>query len=408
MGAERIDYSSDAEFEQARLMEEDEERRYWEKSQEQELEWERLSHQMKIDLSSINREHFRVEQHFIGGEPVYLVNPNELCIPWTEDTVIFRSSVWAEDGTPVSLSFKKFFNWGEQDELFPVPDPSEDCEFYTKVDGSLLAVSKWHGHLVIRTRGTVDATLQPNGNEIPLLMKKYPKAFEFDDDTSDHTRIFEWTTPTNKIILDYGPEPKLCLIGRVDHLDYSYMTQEHLDLYSLEIDVPRPEKHRFGSLSEMLEKVKQFDGVEGVCVYSRNGQCIHKVKGLKYLMMHRFKSNASPKSILELFIEQGYPGRDDFEKFFVDKFDFECFEYVRELADRVCSLFIELKAEIDGACTWVDTIMHLTRKDAAEMIKTRYGGTELQPVAFVRLSGKDAMDAKMIRKMLMTRLKIQE
>lgn len=390
-----------------------------------------------VKVQDLDPAYFKIQPVELAGETVFLITPNDLDLPWTPDTLIFRSSVWSKDGEPISLSFKKFFNWGEKSDLIPLPDPSDfklpsireyglhllanrdkvdwsrfksiTCEFITKIDGSALIVSKWKGHLIVRTRGTIDATTQDNGFEIPILMKKYPEAFEFEDDTPDFTRIFEWTTPTNKIILDYGKEPLLWLIGMVFHEDYTYAQQSILDIEAKMIGVLRPERHQFNTLSEMLKEVQAFEDKEGVCVYSDSGQVIHKVKGLKYLMMHRFKEHASPKAILELFLEQGCPPYDVFKEFFIQRFDFECFGWVEKIAGDICRNFLELKSTLDEVSAWVKTIEHLpTKKEAAMLIQDKYAGSSLMPGAFLCLNKKNLYDVKYVKRMLQERMKIED
>ena len=366
-----------------------------------------MNPKMNTKVQDLDPAYFRVEPKQLGSETVFLVNPKEIDVPWTQDNLIFRSSVWSEDGAPVSLSFKKFFNWGEKPDLIPLPDPSEHCEFYTKIDGTLLAVSKWKGQLIVRTRGTVDASAQPNGSEIPLLMKKYPKAFEFEEETSTATRIFEWTTPTNKIILDYGKEPLLWLIGIITHSDYSYASQTVLNFMAAMLEVLRPERHQFNTLSEMLKEVQTFEDKEGVCVYSGNGQIIHKVKSLKYLMMHRFKEHATPKAVLELFLEQGCPSYQAFREFFIKKFDFECFTWVETVAKEICLSYEELLPQLMEVSDWVQTIKHLTKKETHQASK-KYKDSSLMPGAFLCLNNKNLHDVKYIKKMMQEKFKTEE
>ena len=114
-------------------------------------------------------------QHFVGEHPVLLVQPVHIGCPWGLDNDIFRSSVWDLDGNLVSASFKKFFNWDEKPDLDPAPASLQGATLMEKVDGSTLIFSRYKGHTVIRTRGTVDARKQENGHEIDLLCEKYGK-----------------------------------------------------------------------------------------------------------------------------------------------------------------------------------------------------------------------------------------
>ena len=120
---------------------------------------------MKVDLNTIDRESLMVHPHVVAGETVFLVQPQHIGAKWSRDTLHFRSSVWNEKGELVSASFPKFFNNGESPDLYPNPESFSDWVTPEKIDGSTLIVSKYKGQLIVRTRGTLDATrLDKNGH----------------------------------------------------------------------------------------------------------------------------------------------------------------------------------------------------------------------------------------------------
>ncbi len=189
---------------------------------------------MKIDLSTIDPESFMVHQHFVGEHPVLLVQPIHLGSKWTKDNLIFRSSVWDMEGNLVSASWKKFANFGEKPDVFDVPVSLDGTSAMEKIDGSTLIVSKYKGHLITRTRGTVDTSKLDNGYEVDFLKDKYPKVFS-DTLLDTHSLVFEWTSPTNRVVIDYGSEPLLYLTGIICHANYSYVpSQQVLDDLALD------------------------------------------------------------------------------------------------------------------------------------------------------------------------------
>ena len=207
---------------------------------------------MRVNLSSINREHFLVQERTVGGEKVYLVNPKGFNTVWSKDNLIFRSSVWDIEGNLCSGGFKKFFNHGEKIEIVPTPLSLDNCSILEKVDGSCLIVSYWRGSLITRTRGTIDATKLETGHEINVLKEKYPKAFDNEQLRSEsYSYLFEWTSPLNKIVIDYKTLD-IKLIGGIFHSDYSLATQDKLDEIAWEIGVARPKRYNYGNLAEML------------------------------------------------------------------------------------------------------------------------------------------------------------
>ena len=173
---------------------------------------------MQITLSDINTKEFFTRPCVIAGVPCVLVEPHGVgVVKWDRHNLIYRSSLWTMDGEPVSLSLKKFHNWDEDidkdgnhiPDKIPYPKPK---------DGSLLLISRFRNELIVRTRGTIDAeTTLSNGHEIPYLKTKYAKLFQHAMETEGITYCAEWTTPTQKIVLDYGDEPSLTLIGAIKH-----------------------------------------------------------------------------------------------------------------------------------------------------------------------------------------------
>lgn len=251
-------------------------------------------------LMSLDLSEFIIKDCVIGGEKCQLITPNHIGVSWTPENVIYRSSIWTKDGFPVSLSFKKFVNWGEKPEVFPTPESLDGCELIEKLDGSTLIVSEFSYEGIIRTRGTCDASKMENGHEIDILKKKYPRAFLPIRNTSF---IYEWVSPQNKIILNYGDEPDIYLIGVINHKDYSLWTQPQLDELAKVLCVKRPRRYSFDSIADMLAIVKDWKGIEGLCIYSNNGQTIHKVKADDYLLKHRMKSTLNSfDHILDLYL----------------------------------------------------------------------------------------------------------
>lgn len=349
---------------------------------------------MKVDLTQINRDDFVIREHEIAGDKVYLVFPKGLGAKWTKQNLIFRSSVWNVAGEPVSLSFKKFFNFSEQPDLAYTPfslTANGGVELMEKVDGSTLIISKYKGQLITRTRGSIDASDMENGFEIEKLKEKYPLAFQWPEgvETGKYSRVFEWVSPFNRIVLDYGVEPDIYLIGGIKHDDYSLVSQKELDEWALQMYVKRPRRYNFASIKEMLEGVEKLKGQEGICCYCNKGQDIRKVKSSWYLALHRMKSElASFEHVVDLYFAMGCPTYEDFEKQIKENFDYEVGEALRGDISRIAGgkkevdkLVAAMKERVEPLKTW-------TRKDAALEILQAYGNTNRSGMAFKLLDSR--------------------
>ena len=343
---------------------------------------------MKIDLSKIDRENFIVDEHIWNGETLYLVIPNHIGAKWDVNNLIFRSSVWNSLGEPVSLSFKKFFNFLEHPELTPVPMTVNDVQFVTKMDGSTLIFSSYKNKLIVRTHGTIDATLMElNGHEIQYFLDKYPTVQEYVHNNSNVSLLFEWVSPLNRIIIDYT-EADIILIGAINHEDYSNWTQDNLDVLAKTLGVKRPEIYKFDSIDDCINTVKTWTDKEGICIYSEGSQYIRKTKADLYLRMHRFKSEASLENTLELYLEANQPSYQEFESLLITQFDYECFNLVRGFASTISDAKKEVGNLIDKMIQFVEPLKSVIRKDAAIKITSSFGTTGRSGMCFTILDGK--------------------
>jgi len=357
---------------------------------------------MKIDLNIINRESFYINEHIWNGETVYLVTPKELGCEWNQDNIIFRSSVWNSDGELISASFPKFVNWGEKPDVFPVPTSLNSATVVEKLDGSTLIISKYKGNIMIRTRGTIDASkLEKNGDEIEifksLVLPKILKAKDTNQDTWSWSYIFEWTSPRNKIVLDYGNKPEFLLIGLVYHSQYILMLQDGLDSLARFLDVPRPQTYTFNAINELISNVQAWEGKEGVCVYSNGGQTIHKVKAFQYLKLHAFKSSATLNNTIELYFELGKPDYTEFVDKITEKFDYECCQLILPFIRTILTAHRHIRDIIANLNVFVEPLKNLPRKDAAAIIIEKQ--PEYKSYCFTILSGK-LLDDNELKKLI--------
>jgi hypothetical protein len=360
---------------------------------------------MKVSLP--DPEFFNIKDCIVAGDECVLVTPKDMGVEWTEENKIFRSSIWRKsDMHLVSAGFKKFTNLGEQPSFEPIDD-HEDLEFVRKLDGSLLIVSQYKGQLIVRTRGTIDATQLPNGNEIEFLKRKYPKAFNnIWLDSEYHTLLFEWTTPTNRIVLQESEEPCLWLIGIVCHrpevMDpfksfmgiplkgaYHYFTQFELDQQALYLDVPRPERYEL-NLANVSEYLKDKDSIEGVVIYCNDGQTLKKVKTPRYLYLHRvFTGVKTVDHLFDLYVEYNKPNREQFEQQLTTDFDWELVVTLKPLMNELYQRLQVIEDKLVSIKVYLQDpdFVQLDRKGKAQDILGYF--LEYSGIAFALLDGKE-------------------
>jgi len=331
---------------------------------------------MQINFQDYDLSEFIVKDVIFCGIDAVLINPNHIGTKFTQKNKIFRSSIWSKDtGILLSAGLKKFVNFSENPENFPVPTSLNGCKIVDKIDGSCVIIDLINRNLSMRTRGTSTYATMENAKDFDYCLSKYPAIAIWLASNSNYSLLFELTTPNLKIVLDYGNEPDFWLIGAINKNDYSLMTQDKLDELSKEIGVKRPEYYTFSSMDSLLDSIRAIEGKEGCCLYSKNDSEIHKIKGETYLKLHRFKSNATFENTVDLFVEFGMPSYQEFEAKLIQTFDFECYQMVRGFISTICDGWKEVKKIEDGMKKFVDSIKNLpTRKDKALRIIESYGG----------------------------------
>lgn len=365
---------------------------------------------MKIDINKIDKTKFLVKEK----DGFYLINPNYNYVEYNDDELIYRSSLWSKEGELVSAGFKKFFNWGEQIKVSKQPEEIiPNHNFIEKIDGSLLIVSRYKNQMIYRTRGTHsiyqfsnvisdEYNINPISNfkEVDEFRKKYKideYMFEEDDETSQYSLLFEWVTPSNKIILDFK-EPDLYLVGCIDHLDYSYYSQEWVDVIAKKLKVKRPERHSFNTLEEMF-KVKYWINKEGICMYYNNDQSIVKIKSLDYLKKHKFKSNMNYERLVDIFIEHKFESLLHLFDYFEETYDFEIRQYLEnEYFAIIQDRQFKLEYLIDRCKKYIFHLLHgSNRKEQALSIIKHYPNAIERAICFCLLDNPIVSD-KLIKK----------
>ncbi len=128
--------------------------------------------------------------------------------------------------------------------------------------------------------------------------------------------LFEWVSPINKIVLNYGDEPDWYLVGVVNHDHYSVWSQSRLNEMANEFNLKRPPTYTFSGVEDLLKDVDQWRGKEGVVVYSK------KNPDVKYLQFFPHRSydpqyflNGVPLTEQEIIIMKTFIPEKDWGQF---------------------------------------------------------------------------------------------
>ena len=342
---------------------------------------------------------FKYKPVNIAGEDLLLINPADMGTHWNEINQYFRSAIVNPvTYEMVSLGFLKFCNFGERPDFQPW-NTGWKIDARHKIDGSLLIVSKYKGELIIRTRGTVDARQMANGHEIDLLIKKYPKAFDNNRLNEGWSWLFEWTTPSNIIVLREHDEPTLTLVGCVRNSDCYYAPQATNDSFGEILGISRPQKYEYNSIEECILDVAAWRGKEGVVLYSPDGQTLKKIKADEYCELHKLATGIKGiKQVLDVFMASPkFTDYRNFYRYIETTLDYEiaekCKDFIHEVTEcygKYVHTYNIIKREVEDYIKPLDT-----RKEQAIAITTKFKGWQT-PLAFCLLDNKEIED-KLVR-----------
>jgi len=289
---------------------------------------------------------------------------------WDEITLQCRGLVTDNEGNVVARPFKKFFNIEEGKHT-----PTEDFEVFEKMDGSLGIVFKYNGEVIYATRGSFTS-------DQAKWMANYGKEHNFQDILVEgHTYLFEIIYPENRIVVDYGGQERLVLLGIINT-----ETGEELS-YDDIIMVPWDIVKRYDGIKDYTTlKNLVDDNAEGFVVRFSNGDRM-KIKGEEYLRLHKIMTNVSTTGVWELLSNGG-----DINEFLKDVPD-EFYKKVKDYADTLKYGFYQVSEHCGKAHDYFrygkygDREVEPTKKEYAEHVM-KYSHPPYRSVMFAIWDGK--------------------
>lgn len=190
-----------------------------------------------------------------------------------------RGLIFDEDGSIMSRPFHKFFNVNERDETQAhVLDMTAAHVIMEKMDGSMIRPVRLNGMVRLATKmGITDIAEEAEqlltGRQLDWL------------DTmmlTGVTPLFEYISPTNKIVIEYS-EPQLVLLAMRNNVTGNY----YMPHYTPFKVVPQYGSVE-GGLSEYIARAREMQGREGDIIRFANGHML-KVKNDWYVRIHKTK-----------------------------------------------------------------------------------------------------------------------
>ena len=210
---------------------------------------------------------------------------------WDDITLNCRGLVLDNEGNVIAKPFPKFFNYEEHK---PEDIPNEYFEVYEKMDGSLGIIFHYEGEWLIATRGSFTSEQAIKGKE--MLDKLNKSAL-----IAGYTYLAEIIYPENRIVVDYGDEEKLVVLGAYNNETGKEVKVDEMVNEGWEVVMKyKTWGEGYDLLKEEISKDK-----EGYVIRFSGGMRM-KIKGTEYVRLHRILTNFSTKDIWEL-LKNGEP-----------------------------------------------------------------------------------------------------
>lgn len=267
------------------------------------------------------------------------------------------------DESVVSRPLHKFFNVGERESTrVENVDWSKVVRVMDKRDGSMIHTVKTSDGFRLKSKKSftsdvaIAATKWINS---PAGIDTYRLCEMMVD--NNFTVIFEWTSPSARIVLNY-PESQLQLLHVRDNVTGEYMpvTQGLFNTLFLGVKVVDEVDEFFVDgqfkIELIMEAAKTREGVEGWIVQFEDGEMV-KIKTEWYLIRHRAMTFLRERDIAQLVLDEGL---DDLKSILIG--DGVDISKILEIEARVVNHFNTLSKEVEDTVAKSAT---LERKDFA-------------------------------------------
>lgn len=214
---------------------------------------------------------------------------------WTPETRLCRGLIVDQDTEEVlARPFPKFFNSTEPDA--PAFSPSDIVIATDKADGSLGIMYQTPDGPAIATRGSFTSPQALHATA--LLRTKYPRFVAPEHDTV----LFEIIYPENRIVLNYGVQDDLILLGHVRVHDGAILSPRTSQLLSAWPGPVTPElafASRYDTLSHLFDR----PNAEGLVVRNLRTDDMIKIKQPDYVALHRIVTNLSERTVWQHLVD---------------------------------------------------------------------------------------------------------
>lgn len=255
---------------------------------------------------------------------------------WDTITLASRGLVVNEEtGEIVARPFGKFFNYSENqtpEHLMTGPFRVAD-----KLDGSLgLLFKNPNGEYEITTAGGFQSDQAAHATEI--YQKRYAGTWNPDDKYTYH---FEIIYPQNRIVVNYGEEDDIYLLGAVNKKTGKSVPLNHITEWK---GKRAQEYDNFNSIADVVNAPDPGISREGYIVHFTNTDTRVKFKFGEYLQVHKLATGLNARRIHEV-LKSGSGQLEDFKMNAPEEFR----DYIEAEEKKLVTQFNQKRDGISGA-----------------------------------------------------------
>lgn len=307
-------------------------------------------------------------------EPLAILNYTDRCQwekgAWNAVTKACRGIIYRTDTLEVvARPFRKFFNYGQAEA--PSLDLAAPATVTDKLDGSLGILYPVREGWAVATRGSFTSEQAEHASQV------YRNRFEAKGyrPPSGVTLLFEIIYPANRIVLDYGTEDDLVLLGGVE-----IATGMSFTPHGLAWPGKRAPLFDYASLAEALAAPPRKNA-EGLVVHCHDCDERVKLKQEDYVALHRIVTGLNERTVWE-HLSNGKPLAE-----LIEPLPDEFHQWVGEVAAGLVAKVEADAAEVERAYSTILSGLppEPTRKDFA-LQAVRH---PLKSALFSRHDGKD-------------------
>lgn len=251
-----------------------------------------------------NKDNIQIKEEIVDGLAFYIVSYiyNDSALWKDPINLEGRGLTFDVNGNIVSRTMEKFFNINENQFTQLKDLDFEDAQYFEKVDGSMITGIIVNDNVHWKTKKSFYSEVAQSCQKDFGGINQYTNCVHIcvNWDTGPWTPIFEYTSPGNRVVIDYGIEPKLTLLAIRHNVTGEYAPYEVLETFKFQ-GVPVVKRYSQKSIVDVLQE--DSDNREGYVVLLKSGQRV-KAKFPSYLSKHRSLDSFNARTIATMVIDE--------------------------------------------------------------------------------------------------------